>query len=468
MVFVAIVVPLASWGLLDRWWNGEEVSDGPLTCTVQCKTFLHEVSQKGAIECASNVEVENEADAIGFHTTTVLEMVPEGTYVEPGDFLMRLDSSPLEELLVQRTIECNERKASLINAEANAETAQIKLEEYTDGLFPQNHQVLVDQVAAAQEEVRQAEQTLHFSEAMYRRGFVTQLAVEADRYSADRARMELKQAETKLAVLKSHSKRKELGTLKANLAVAKANLRYRRHVYDLAVEELAHIEAQIEKCVVTAPAAGNVVHAYYHTRGERYVIEPGTSVREHQLLFRLPNSNEMQVKVSIPEERVAMVKPGQPARVRSDAFPGIELLGVVKKVNEFASPTNHWGPQVKVFDTLVTIDPESVKTHELDLRPGLSAEVFIQVDRREEQLLIPFQAVLKQGKQRFCLTHDRHGFHTHEIQLGETNGKFVIVEEGLEAGDRIVLGAGNYRKEADLPDKKTGARGSGRDKRPGA
>ena len=452
MVFVAIIVPLASWGILDRWWNDAEVSDGPLTCTVQCKTFVHEILQKGSIECASNVEVKNEADAIGFHTTTVLEMVPEGTYVEPGDFLMRLDSSPLEELFVKRTIECNERKANLINAEANAETAQIKLDEYTDGLFPQNRQVLVDEVAAAQEEVRQAEQTVHYSEAMYRRGFVTQLAVEADRYSADRARMELKQAETKLSVLESYSRKKQLGTLKANLAVAKATLRYRRHVYDLAVKELEHIKAQIDKCLITAPAAGNVVHAYYETRGERYVIEPGTTVWEHQLLFRLPNSTEMQVKVSIPEDKVAMVEPGQPARIHSEAFPGVELMGTVKKVNEFASPTNHWGPQTKVFDTLVTIDRESVKKHGVDLRPGLSAEVFIQVDCREEQLQLPFQAVLKHGKRRFCLTHDGHGFHTREVKLGQTNGKFVIVKEGLEAGEQVVLGAGNYRKEAEFPE----------------
>ena len=449
---LAIVLPLASWVFLEKWWNGGEMSDGPLTCLVRCETFVHEVSPKGAIECASNVEVKNEADAIGFYATTVLEMVPEGTYVEPGDFLMRLDSRPLEDLLVRRTIQCNERQAELVKAEAAAGTARIKLDEYLNGLFPQKQQLLGDQLDVAQEGVRQAEQTLGFSLAMFRRGFLTQMAVEADRYSAERAKMDLRQAKTKLTVLEEYTRKKQLGNLNAELAVAEATVRYRKHVYDLAVKEIDHIKEQIAKCLITAPAPGSVVYATYESRGERLPIEPGSTVWEHQLLFLLPNSNVMQVKVEIPEAKVALVQPGQEARICCEAFPNIELKGRVKRVNEFASPTNRWGPGTKVYETIVTIDAESVQAAGVNLRPGLSAEVFIQVDRREEQLLLPFQAVLKDGKRRFCITHDRHGFQAREIKLGPSNGKYVIVRDGVEASERVVLGAANYRKEVTLPE----------------
>ena len=441
---------MAAWAFLDRWQGGKEL-EGPLTCTVRKSTFLHEISEKGTVECASNVDVKNEADAIGFHTTTVLEMVPEGTYVEPGDFLARLDSSPLEELLVQRRIQCNEREANLVKADAAAATAHIKLDEYINGLFPQNQQLLSNDLARAVEESRQAEQTLKFSEAMYRQGFVTRMAVEADVYSAERARMELKQAKTKLTVLESFSRKKDLKTLEAELAVAEANARYRRHVYELALEELDHIAEQIEKCLITAPAAGNVVYATISNRGEQSVLELGSSVREHQLMFRLPNSHEMHVKVQIPEEKIALVEPGQDARIFCEAFPNVELKGVVQRVNKFASPTNWWGPQVKVYDTLVRIDTERTKAAGVSLRPGLSAEVFIQVDRREQQPMLPFQAVLKQGKKRYCITHDRHGFHAREVKIGPSNGKYVIVEDGVAENEQVVLGAGNYRKKVTFP-----------------
>ena len=427
------------------------MTTGPLTCTVRKATFLYEISGKGAIDCASNVEVKSEADAKGFYTTTIQEVVPEGTYVEPGDFLMRLDSSPLEELLVQRTIESNGMEANLVKAEAAAGTAQIMLDEYIDGLFPQSQQLLGDEVDTAQEEVRQARLTLGHSEAMYRQGFVTLMAVEANQYSTDRAEMELKQAETKLTVLEEYSRKMKLMTLEGNLAVTRAAARYRRFVYDVALKELDHIKEQIDKCVITAPASGNVVYANIEREGKSYVIELGGEVWEHRVVFRLPNSDQMQVKVLIPEEKVALIQPGQDVRVRCEAFPDAELTGKVKRVNDFASPTNFWGSQAKVYETLVTIDTESTKAAGADLRPGLSAEVFIQVDRREKQLLLPFQAVLKHGGQRFCITHDRHGFHAREIQIGPSNGKFVVVNGGIDASDQVVLGAANYRKEVTFP-----------------
>lgn len=449
---LAILLPLGAWLFLEKWWGSGEEAQGPLTCTVRSTIFLHEISQKGTVECASNVDVKNEADAIGFHTTTVLEMVPEGTYVEPGDFLARLDSSPLEELLVQRTIQCNERGANLVKADAAAATAQIKLDEYINGLFPKNQQLLSNNLARAKEEFRQAEQTLGFSEAMYRQGFVTRMEVEADQYSSERAEMELKQAETKLAVLENFKKKKELNTLQAALAVAEANAQYRRHVYDLAVKELDHIAEQIDKCLITAPAAGSVVYATQESRGQRTTLELGATVREHQLLFRLPNSDQMQVKVQIPEDKVALVELGQPARIQCEAFPNVELKGEVKRVNQYASPTNWWGPQTKVYETLVAIDTAFMKEAGVDLRPGLSAEVFIEVDRQEEQLQVPFQAVLKHGRKRFCLTHDRDGFHARPVKIGESNGRFVIITEGLEENERVVLGASAYRKKVTLPE----------------
>lgn len=449
---LTIVLPLATWAFLENWWSGGGAIKGPLTCTVRSATFLHEISSKGAIECASNVEVKSEADAKGFYTTKILQLVPEGTYVEPGDFLMRLDSSPLEELLLQRTIECNEMEASLVKADAAAETAQIMLDEYVNGLYPQNQQLLDDQFDKAQESFRQAEQTLGFSKAMYRQGFVTRMAVEADRYSAERAGMELKQAETKLTVLEKYTREMRLKQLEGNLAVTKASARYRRYVHDVALKELDHIKEQIEKCLITAPASGNVVYANYERDGQTVMIEPGLAVWEHQVVFRLPNSNEMQVKVLIPEEKVALVQAGQDVRVRCEAFPDANLTGEVKRVDQFASPTNFWGSQAKVYETLVAIDTESILAAGVDLRPGLSAEVFIQVERREKQLLLPFQAVLKHGKKRFCLTCDRDGFHAREIKIGSSNGKFVVVREGVDENEQVVLGAANYRKDVTLPD----------------
>lgn len=450
---ITIALPLLSWALLDNWW-GPPTSDGPLTCTPIRGTFTHEFVQKGTIESASNVEVKCEVEAREFYFTNILEAVPEGTYVEPGDFLVQLDSSPLEQLLVKQEIRCNEQKAALIKTESWLQTSKISLEEYVDGLLPQDRQKLGYALDRAKEKLRQATQTLEHSKSMYRQGFVTRMALEADEFAAAKAEVEFEVAKTKLNVLENYKSKKRLNDLESYLVVAEASVKWRRHVYELYLKELEDIKDQIKKCTITAPSAGQVVHANVHHNGHSHLIEPGAFVWRKRVLVLLPNSTEMHVKAHIPEAKVAQVQKGQKVRIHCEAFPESELTGSIKLVDEFPSPTEWWGPEMKCYETTISIDRDSIEAAGIDLRPGLTAEVTIEVDEQTERLMVPFQAVLKHGQGTYCLTHDRKGFHVHPVKTGATNGKFVVIQEGIEEDQELVLGAGNYKTEVELPDLK--------------
>ncbi len=189
LVVAISALPLLGWLWLENWWGGA-ATDGPLTCTPIRGTFIHEIVEKGTLECASNVEVKCGVDVSGFYSTEILEVVPEGTSVQPGDFLIQLDSSPLEELFLRRTILCNQYQAALTQTESWLQTCRYNLDEYVHGLFPQGQQRLADSLARAEENLRQATQTFHFSESMYRRGFITQISLEADEYAMQRAQIE--------------------------------------------------------------------------------------------------------------------------------------------------------------------------------------------------------------------------------------------------------------------------------------
>lgn len=446
-----IVLPLVGWLFLENWWGGAK-SGGPLTCAPIRGTFTHEIVQKGTIDCASNVEVKCEVDARGFYSTNILEVVPEGTRVEAGDFLLQLDSSPLEELAVRQQIVCNEYEAALIRTETWLETCKVSLQEYVDGLLPRDEQKLGHALDRAKEKLRQATVTLEASEAMFRRGYVTQIALEADEYAAEKARVEFETAQTKLEVLKNYKSKKRLNDLQSYLAVAEASLRWRRHIYDLAVKELESIKQQIAKCTITAPSAGQVVHGNIYHNGHSHLIEPGAFVWRNRVLILLPNSTEMHATVHVPETKVVQVRKGQKVRIRCEAFPAVELTGAVQLIDEFPAPTDYWGPQMKCYKTLISIDRESIVAAGVNLRPGLTADITIEVDEQAERMMVPLQAVLKHGGKSYCLTHDRSGFHPHEVETGATNGKFVVIHEGLADQQELVLGAANYRGEVDLPE----------------
>ena len=99
-------------------------------------------------------------------------------------------------------------------------------------------------------------------------------------------------------------------------------------------------------------------------------------VRENQVIIRLPDPERMQVKAKINEAKIALVETDMPVTIRMDAFPDVELEGVVEKVNEYPAPTSWYSGNIKEYETFVKIlgSPTTLK-------PGLTAEVRIQVEQ---------------------------------------------------------------------------------------
>ena len=181
--------------------------------------------------------------------------------------------------------------------------------------------------------------------------------------------------------------------------------------------------------------------------GNDTIIEEGAVVRERQVIVRLPDSERMQVKAKINESKVALVAEGQPATIHLDAFPDIELHGAVKKVNEYPAQSAWWAGNIKEYDTLVEIRDLPVT-----LRPGLTAEVKIRVARQLDVLQAPVQSILEHGGKHYCAVKKGPDWETRELQIGLTNDKFVVVQEGLEEREQLALAVASLRGKLDLPE----------------
>ena len=96
---------------------------------------------------------------------------------------------------------------------------------------------------------------------------------------------------------------------------------------------------------------------------------------------------------------------------------------------------------VKLYVTMIAID-ESLE----GLKPGMSAEVTILVDKTlNDVLIIPTQAIVgtvSMGKMRFCWVKTGTGFEKREIEVGTSNEKEAEIRSGLNEGERVVL---NYQ-----------------------
>jgi RND family efflux transporter MFP subunit len=422
-----------------------------LTAPVAVGRFVHEVVEAGEVESSSNVEVRCEVQSRNASGTAILEIVLEGTYVQKGDFLARLDDSALQSELLQQQLACNSSETLVVQSENELDAAKLSLQEYESGTFRQEVELQESLVFVAEENVRRAEEYLRYSEKLAARGYVTEIQLEADRFAVEKARKELDVAKSKLDVLKSYTKTRMINRLQADIRIAESKLQSLESSHKLDVSKLENLRQQLEKCVIRAPANGQVVYANdVRTRGANtdIAIAEGRLVRERQVMFRLPDPKRMQVLAKINESRIERVKAGMPAKLTLDALSDMVLEGTVRAVSDFPLPNNNVYNTTKEYAAIVEIhDPPQA------VRPGMTAEVAIQVEQLDDALQVPLQALLppREGH-HFCLVQQGDGeLEVREVHLGPLNEKTVVIRDGLTNDDVVVLNPRAFEDEIAYP-----------------
>lgn len=94
---------------------------------------------------------------------------------------------------------------------------------------------------------------------------------------------------------------------------------------------------------------------------------------------------EMQVRTLVSETDLGKIEPGMSARVSVEAFPGRQFRGTVTKIEPQAVVEQN----VTMFPVLVHL-----ANHDGALKPGMNAEVVVEVARRDDAVTIPNAAVV--------------------------------------------------------------------------
>jgi len=443
-VAVVASVPLG-WSWIQSH-SGPAVDAGELVHVVKRAEFVHVVTDKGEIESSSNDEIRCRVQAqSGSMGTAILSIVAEGTNVEPGDELVQFDSALLDAERQKQKIACNASAAKVAKAANTLKTAAIARKEYEEGLFKQEEQTGQADVLLKEENHVQAQKRLEFSTKLAAKGYIAHAEVAIDRLAEKKAATELEAARIKLQVLREFTREKKILELQSAIDTARAELEAETSTHELDIEKLRLIEAQIDECTVVAPVAGQVVYPEPFWNGNsRVQVGVGVTVREGQLVLRLPDFKKMQVNAKVHESKVHRITTDMPATVRIEPLPHIgDLSGKVIKVKEYPEEDNFWRAS-KDYSVLIEI-PDAPRS----LRPGMTAEVKVLVERRPNELLAPVQAVIERDGRRFCAVRQAGVWQAREIKTSSSNEKFLIVEDGLAENDVVLL---NIRDRADSLD----------------
>ncbi|HEY6565400.1 MAG TPA: hypothetical protein VIY86_12940, partial [Pirellulaceae bacterium] len=101
---------------------------------------------------------------------------------------------------------------------------------------------------------------------------------------------------------------------------------------------------------------------------------------------------------------------------------------------EYPEPSSWFSSQIKEYATYVRIDDPPKR-----IRPGLTAEVTILINRVEDVLTVPMQAIVEKQQKYYCVAQEGERWEPRTIQVASTNEKFALVREGLREGDIVAL-----------------------------
>jgi len=78
----------------------------------------------------------------------------------------------------------------------------------------------------------------------------------------------------------------------------------------------------------------------------------------------------------------------------------------------------------------------------LILRPGMYAKVKIAIERRKDALIVPLRCIMElQGQKSVFVVNDSNRVEIQKVTTGPVKGDYIIIDDGLEADDKVVIDA---------------------------
>jgi membrane fusion protein (multidrug efflux system) len=189
-------------------------------------------------------------------------------------------------------------------------------------------------------------------------------------------------------------------------------------------------QARLDKTDVNAPFSGIL--------GLRRV-SPGDYVTPGQDLVNLEDIDPLKVDFRIPERFLSSLSTGQRIRVRVDAFPEKTFEGEVYAVD----------PQIDPAGRSIAIRAR-IENPNRELRPGLFARVRLIVDERPTALVVPEQAIVPRGEERYVFRVVDGKAMLTLVRIGQRRAGEVEIVEGLSE-DEMVITAGHLKIRDGVP-----------------
>lgn len=308
--------------------------------------------------------------------------VDVGSRVRAGQVLVTLENEDLAARVAQAEAGVNQAAASLGQAEAGLKSAQAAL-------------------ANAQSNYAVAEANYNRAKELLVAGAVSQAVFE-----------------TQYELPYKQAKETAEGSAPAQVELAQAQIKQAQAAMANARAQLAVARQAYDDSFIRAPFGGVVTARN---------VEPGEMASSAVAAISMVNLDKVEVKATVGEDLINKLKVGQEVPVKVSAVSATPFTGVVAKISPAADKTT------KAFPVEVQMDnPNHL------LKPGMFAEMAFSRGQ-QESLLVPRDAVVKDGEKNYIWVVKDGRARRCQVQVGDSDGKQIIIVSGLVAGEEVVV-----------------------------
>lgn len=363
--------------------------------TVERSEFIVDINLRGEIDALNSINISVPRMRRRF-SLQIVDMVDEGTIVKKGDFILQLDNSDALQNV-------DEAKDQLENAYAQLESEKANIES--------NKAQLKSQLENQEYSYEQAELNLRMM-----------------KYEAESRRQEANLNMKKAMVLLDQAKEK----ITSQKVIDNATMKRARLEVKQATVELKESEQTLEKLRITAPADGMVVYRETFTGSGMKKIQIGDTPFPGMPVMSIPDLSVMKGKVTVNERYISKIKKNLNVIISVDALEGKGFYGNIYRVATLArreSSTN-----AKVFDIEVKLDSTRG-----ELRPGMTCDCRIIVNRITDVLKVPLQSVFQKEDRTIVYVAGRWRAREREVDVGIKSSDYIVIRKGLEEGEKVCL-----------------------------
>lgn len=441
----------------------EEVRRGELKLTVSA-------TETGTVKAKTEVLVIPRVSG-----KLVQLLVEEGDTVSKGQVIAQLDNEEMMARVRQteatvasatarseRAREAFEAQPELTRSEIAQALAALKAAEYNLAYVKRGARD--EEIAAAEARVQEGNATaeearkdLERTKALFDKGWTSAAEVDAAQRRHEVAQSQLESAQQTYDLTCNIVTPEELA--KAEWQVSQAEAAYeqakanavqcdlRKRDYESAIASANEVKSSLDAMrtqrgyyTVKAPVGG-VVSRLNVKEGEFVVGGTSFGLQAQQLsMMTIVDEESLWVEALISEADIPDVEIGQKVEVSSDAYPDKTFNGVLTEVSPAAITDRQ---NVRTF---------KAKVHLLDakgfLKPGMSAEIEIITDTKNDVLTVPTHAVMEKFEEN---SENGEEEKTHEVyvakggkakkvevEVGDKNWEKTEILKGVKAGDTVV------------------------------